>query len=186
MKAIERTVAMVVAIALLALLGTGIYVAAKTIVTRFAALDREVATVLLMVCTVALASAWIIARGIGAASRRTRAVALREEKAATYQLLLDFWVNRLQPPSPRSVERSAEMTGKLEALDRLLALYGSAAVITAHATLRNELRQQRDGKAFLAAVLVAVRKDLGTDTPHTVSRDLEQLLLPPLEEGALA
>jgi hypothetical protein len=174
---IGKTIAVVVGVGLLAAMAAGVYLGGRTIASLFAALDREVASVTAIACGAVLLAAWSIARGIRAASRQNRATTIRDEKSATYQLLLDFWVNRLEQ-APRAGELSPELAGKLRALDRLLALYGDVHVIAAHTALRDRVRDHPDEQPRVGDVVVAVRKDLGTDTPHEIARSLDQLLLP--------
>jgi hypothetical protein len=178
MNTIGKTVAVLVGLSLFAAIGAGAYFGIGKVVALFASLDRDVASVTAIACGVALMSAWMIARGIRAASRQNRATALRDEKSATYQLLLVFWVNRLQQPTPQG-ELSPELAGKLQALDRLLALYGEASVIAAHTALRDRIGEHPDVQHPVSEMVVAIRTDLGTDTPHNIANDLERLLLPP-------
>ena len=102
MKLLQKTIALGTAIVVLAGIGVVIVFTGRAVVNRAAALHGDVANVTVVACAVALASAWLIARAVAAASRRTRAAALREEQAATYQLLLDYWVNRVERPAPRA------------------------------------------------------------------------------------
>jgi hypothetical protein len=188
MKLIGTIVAMLVGLSLLGALGYGGYLTVRELRTLFATLDPQVASVTAIACAAALIGAWVIARGITAASRRSRVTALREEKTATYQLLLDFWTNRLQQSTPLTAQLSPDFAGKLQVLDRLLALYSGASVIRAHTTLR---RLERDHgprhpavRAQLGEMLVAIRQDLGTDTPRHLAGDLQQLLVPAVDEDA--
>jgi hypothetical protein len=177
-NAVGKIAAMLVGLSLLGAIGAGGYLAIGKAVALFASLDRDVARVTAIACGVALLSAWVIARGIRAASRQNRATAVRDEKAATYQLLLDFWVNRLrQSGSPG--ELPAELAGQLEVLGRLLALYGHADVIAAHTTLRDRVEADPGVPPSIGEMVVAIRRDVGTDTPHRMAKDLENLLLPP-------
>jgi hypothetical protein len=134
-----------------------------------------------------LALAWVVSRGIAAAHREGRAATFHDEKAAAYQLLLDFWTNRLQLPSPRSEALRADFLGRELALDRLLALYGGPLVIGAHTALRQAVRESGHQHAAVRhrfrEVLVAVRADLGGETPRHTADDLERMLIPALDEN---
>lgn len=186
MRLIGRIVTVLFGISLLGAVGVGAYLALQYLVAAFAGLDPQVATVTGVACLVVLTAAWMIAHGTNAASRRSKAIALREEKAATYQLFVDFWENVLRQGWARD-KRPADLFDRLQALDRLLALYGGAAVIKAHTALRSLERdkgaQHPDVRARFGEALVVVRKDLGADTPHNTAHDLERLLLPALDAG---
>src|SRR4051812_48520873 len=136
MKLIERTIAWVTAVCVLVAVGMVVAFAGRTLVSRAAALHGDVANVTFVACAVVLAAAWWISRAVVGAGRRTRAATLREEQAATYQLLLDYWLNRAERPTSRVGAQAAEFEGKVQALERLLAIYGNAAVIAAHTRLR--------------------------------------------------
>jgi hypothetical protein len=188
MKLIGSMVAMAVGILLLGALGGAALLVARAIAAAFASLSPPIATVTAIGCAAALVCAAVIARGIDATSRRQRTTLLREEKAAAYQLLLDFWTNRLQRPRVRSAEVQADLLGKRLVLDRLLALYGAAPVIRVHAALsaleKETGLEHPAALAQLAGVLVAIRSDLGSDTPRRVGEDLTRLLVPATDEDA--
>jgi len=186
MNAFGKTLAVVVGLALLVAIGLGAWFAYQGVVALFAGLDPQVATVTGIGCLVALIAAWGIARSMRAAIRQKNALALREEKTATYQLFVDFWENLLQGQA-RLDQLPADLSEKLQLLERLLALYGGAAVIKEHTALRHLAQdkgtQHPDVKARLAEALVAVRKDLGADTPYNIAHELERLLLPARDAG---
>jgi len=174
MNAFGKTLALVVGLALLGAIGYGAWVAFHTIVALFGALDPEVATVTGIACLVALSAAWWIARSLRSAIRQSKAMALREEKSAAYQLFVDYWQSRLAGTA------RSDGPEKLKMLERLLALYGAQSVIRAHTTLRDLERDERHAEVrggFGEAVL-AIRKDLGADTPGGAAQELERLLLP--------
>src|SRR5262245_1926844 len=122
MKLIGSIVALVVGILLLAALGGGAVIAVRAIAGVFASLGPTVATVTAIASAVALVSAAVIARGIESAGRRERTTLLREERTAAYQLVVDYWTNRLQRPRVLTPEVQADLIGKRQVLDRLLAL----------------------------------------------------------------
>jgi hypothetical protein len=173
MNFLGKTLAVVVGLALLGAMGFGIWLMYQTIVALFASLDPAVATVTGIACLVALAAAWWIARSLQAAVRQGKAMALRDEKTAAYQLFVDYWQARALG------QVRTDAAEKLRLLDRLLALYGAQSVIRAHTALRG-----LDGKGQHAALrtafgeaLVAIRKELGADTPTGAAQELERLLL---------
>jgi hypothetical protein len=180
MKLIGQVVAVVFSLALIAALGFGAWLTFRGIGALFAGLDPQVATVTGIACLIALLAAWMIARSIGAASRQSKASAIREEKAATYQLFVDFWGNRLR-------QGPADLSEKPQVLERVLALYGGTAVIKAHTALRRLAHengvQHPDVRAGLARALAAIREDLGSDTPHDIASELERLVAPEVAVG---
>ena len=138
-------------------------------------------------CVVVLAASWWIARAIRAASQQSKALTLRDEKTATYQLFVEFWENLLR----QKLARSDQFSDKLKVLERLLALYGGAGVVKAHTALRDKERdkgaQHADVRALLGEALAAIRSDLGVDTPRHIAGALEQLILPACDaEGGAA
>ena len=190
MKVFGKTLAVLTGVALLAAIGFGAWLAYRGVVALFAGLDPQVATVTGIGCLVALIAAWGIARSLRAAIRQSKATALREEKTATYQLFVDFWENLLQQGQARLDQLPAELSEKRQLLERLLALYGGTPVINEHTALRrlaqNKGAQHPDVRARLAEALVAIRKDLGADTPHNIAHELERLLFPALEGGGVS
>jgi hypothetical protein len=187
MNVLGKTIAVVTGVALLGAIGVGAWFAYKGVVALFAGLDPQVATVTAIGCLVALIAAWGIARSMRAAIRQSKAMALREEKNATYQLFVDFWENLFLQGQARMDQLPKDLSEKLQLLERLLALYGGAAVIKEHTALRRLAQdkgaQHPDMKARLPEALVAIRRDLGADTPHNIPQELERLLLPALDAG---
>ena len=182
MKLIGKTVAVVVGVALLGAIGFGAFLGIRYLSDAFAGLDPQVASVTAIASVVALTSAWVIARGVRAASKSSQALALRDEKAATYQLFVDVWENLIQQPRGRGDRLPAELSDKLDLLERLLALYGATAVVERQTALRGLERskgaQHPDVLAQIGEALVAIRKDLGSDTPRNAAFELERLLAP--------
>lgn len=181
MDVLGRILGVVIGVALLVAIGFGAWQVFQGTVAVFAGLDPQVATVTGIACLVALTSAWWIAHSLRTATRQNRQMALREEKTAAYQLFVDYWQSRLREQA-MSDARPASVSEKLQVLDRLLALYGAAAVIRAHTELRDLDSDARARHAELRVrfgkALVDVRRDLGADAPGELARDLERLLLP--------
>jgi len=182
MKLIGQIVAFIVVILLVAVIGSGVYLAAESLAALFMQLDHQVAIITAISWGIALIAAWMIAQAIRAAGQLGKAAALREERAATYQLLLDYWENVLRQDRTRLDQPPAEVAEKLKVLERLLALYGGAAVLKAHTSLRTVAHDKGalhpDTRVRFGEALVAVRKDLGSDTPRHIAVELERLLLP--------
>lgn len=184
MKGTASLIGAVVGLAMLAALGYACWLAIGAIVDVFAGLDRELANLTALACVVALTAAWIIARGgLGPSDKRRKAEALREEKAATYQLFVDYWESLLRRGRTQSDQIPVDLAGKLHVLERYLALYAGGAVMRAHTALR-ELERDKgtnhpDVRARLCDALIAIRKDLGAEVPPDAIQELERLLLPP-------
>ena len=187
MNAFGKTLAVVVGLALLGAMGFGTYLALEYIVALFADLDRQVATVTGIGSMVALAISWVIARAIRASSLQSKTMTLRDEKTASYRLFVDYWESLLRQGRAPMHQPSAELAEKLKVLDRLLALYGGAAVVKAHRALRDLEREKgalHPGvRTQFGVALLAIRKDLGSDTPRNFGIELERLLLPARDAG---
>jgi hypothetical protein len=180
MNVLGKTLAVVVGLALLGAMGFAAWLMFQSVLALFAGLDTQVATVTGIGCLVALAAAWWIVRSLRTAMSQSRAMALREEKNAAYQLFVDYWQSRL------AGQAQTDGSENLKMLDRLLALYGAQAVIRAHTRLRDLERGGRhsDLRTGFGEALVAIRKDLGADTLHDAAHDLERLLLPAADARA--
>lgn len=182
-----KTLAVIVGLALLGAIGFGIYLAFHTIVALFAALDPEVATVTGIACLVAIAAAWWIARGLRTAVSQSKAMTLRDERTASYQLFFDYWESVLRQGRAPMHPPAAELADKLKVLERLLALYGGAAVVKAHTALRDVEREKGalhpDVQTRFGEALLAIRKDVSSDTPRNFGIELERLLFPVRDTG---
>lgn len=171
MSMFGRTLGLLLGVALIAALGAGAWLALEYIGSLFASLDAQVARVTAIGSVVVLLASMIVAAGIRAHGRARRAAQVREQKTATYQLFVDFWADPAAVPD------------KLQALDRLLALYGGAGVIRSHTALRAIAREKGarhpDAQAQLGKALVEIRRDLGSDAePRSANApELEQLVL---------
>jgi hypothetical protein len=177
-------------LALLAAIGYGAWLALDATVAVFASLDREVASITAIACIAALIASWVVSRGLGAATRQSRAMALRAEKTATYQLFVDFWESFLRRGRAPSDQLPIDLAGKLRVLERHLALYGAAPVIRAHTALRDLERRKGvkhpDLRERLGEALVAIRRDLGAETRLNAALELERLLVPAVESPSPA
>ena len=175
-----KTLGLLLGLALIAAIGAAAYFALELTVALFAALDAQVARVTAIGSVVALAASMIVTAGIRDAGRRVKAAQVREQRAATYQLFVDCWADPVNPPE------------KLEALDRLLALYGGVAVIKAHAALRTLAREKGARHPEVASqfgmALLEIRKDLGAaaDIRGISAAELQQLIFPASRVDTLA
>jgi hypothetical protein len=181
MKTAGRLAALTILVALLAAAGAGIVFAWRFAAALVSSLDSKAATAAAIAGVAVLVAAWIVGRASRTAIRRRETMILKEEKTATYQLFLDCWQTAMGQDLPNPFP-SSDLAEKRRILDRLLLLYGSAAVIQAHVDLREVERQQgtRDvhACALLGKALLAVRRDLGADASTDVARGLQRLLAP--------
>lgn len=182
MKPSGRIVVVLIGISMLAAVAAGAWLLLRSVFGFFTSLDPDVANVAGITGLALLAAAWIVARGAARSGREAKALALREEKTTTYQLFVDFWESLLRRGRTQAGELPVDLAGKLHMLDRMLALYGGAAVIRAHTSLRalegEKGAPHPDVRAKLGEALVAIRRDLGADTPLNAAFELERLLLP--------
>jgi hypothetical protein len=180
MKVLSQTIALLLGLALLAALGLGGYRIANYIVDLFTSLDFQVARITAIASVVALLASIIIARGVRASGKQNQTAAPVGEKTNTYRLLIDFWYERLGQSCGADDRTSIRSSEELRTLERSLALYGSPSVIKAHITLRALERDcganGPEVKLQFAKVLVAMRKDLGSQTAGLSPEDLQQLL----------
>lgn len=181
-KAITQLLGLLVALGLLAGIGLAAWFGLEQLVAVFAALDAQVARVTAIGSLAVLAAAVIVAAALRRSARDRLAVPLREEKAATYRLFVDCWQQRLSGASTPALEEG------LDALDRLLALCGSAPVIGSHVALRRLVQRQGLNQVawlpLLSGALLQIRKELSADA--MTADDLEALLAPSTDAVASA
>ena len=142
MKLIGRVVALLFGVSLLFAIGFGTWLGFQGVVALFGGLDPQVATVTGIGCMVALAISWVIARAIRASGLQSKTMTLRDERAASYQLFVDYWESLLRQGQAPMHQPRDELAEKLKVLDRLMALYGGAAVVKAHTALRDLEREK--------------------------------------------
>jgi hypothetical protein len=190
MKLLGQLAAVAIAVTFLAALGGGVYLAIDRIMTVFARLEPTVATVTGIASLVVLLSTLAIERAITSAGRAHKAMAWRDEKTQAYQLLLDAWAMVLGQSRTPTPLLQTDVAGRLETLDRLLAVYGSAPVVQAHTALRRLVkangRHHPDVRARFGQLVVALRRDLGVDESSMAAGELEALLLPAHDADATA
>ena len=173
MSMFGKTLGLLLGLALIAALGAAAWLALDYIGSLFASLDAQVARVTAIGSVVVLLASMIVTAGIRAHGRAGKAAQVREQKRATYQLFVDCWADPAAAPD------------NLKALDRLLALYGGAAVIKAHAALRAIAREKGtrhpDAQSQLGKALLEIRRDLGSDADvrGITAPELQQLVLTP-------
>jgi hypothetical protein len=155
MNALTRLTSGLVAVALLASFGYAAYLGLQQFATLYSSLDAQVAAVTAIAAVALLLSAWWIALAIRRVGRDRLAVPLREEKAATYRLFVDCWQRRLHVRG-----ESSELDDAMTSLGRLLALFGSAAVVEKHAQLQ---AGSGDGWTLFTEALQQIRRELDAE-----------------------
>ena len=183
MKFAARVVSSLVVLAGLGALALAAWWGASLVGAQLAVLEPQVARVTVMACAVVLASAVLIGQRVGKAAREGRALEVREERLAAYQILLDTWSRLLREPPGDSV---ADAEPELRLLDRLLAMHGAAAVLQQHAAMRALARERTLAEPAMhehfGKALWAIRRDLGADVPTGFApAAVELLLAPPLQ-----
>jgi len=174
MRLFNKTVSVLCALALLSVLGGAAFVALKFLLRLAGTLEADISATTATTLVVIFVAALVVAGSIRGASRRSAAGQLLGPKAATYQLSVALWERVLaEGPTEQGTAASAE---ELRAADRMLALYGSAAVIKAHAALRAAARDGDAPRALLTKMLLEMRKDLGAETWGLKPEVLSKLL----------
>lgn len=190
MKILSQTVAVLFALIFIGALGLGGYYAVEHITALFLGMDPQVATVTGVASVVVLLAALLVASSIRQASKQNRTNQFQADKAATYKLFINTWSSLLRERAGRVSHGAAPLPDALQTLHQSLALYGSPAVIKAHAALRALLKESGTQnpellKSQLAKALLEVRKDLGSDTRGLAAEALQDLLLSDAERPTL-
>jgi hypothetical protein len=185
MRGLGQALGVLFGLALLGAVGVGGYVAIKEIATLLDGVDSPVGRDAVVVSAVLLVAALAITRTIRQSRERARGNQLQSDKAATYRLFVDLRTHLLREGHSSVDGNTAEIFDGLQALTRLLALYGSPAVIKAHIALRALERDDGSDAASVRAqfgkALMEIRKDLGAKTLGLQAADLLELLLPGAE-----
>lgn len=179
MKTLTTLFSAFLVLAFLAALGFGGYLAVSWAADGLSKLDVQLATPTAITSLVILLATMIIASSIRRASRQHKATTLQAEKAATYQFFIDVWRTLLQHGREPEEPGSIELLEERQALDHLLALYGSPSVVKAHIALRTLERELGPRSAAVRSqftgTLLEIRKDLGSDTQGLIVEELQQL-----------
>ena len=169
---------MVFGVALLAALLTGGYFLFRYIVSVFNTLEPQVETLAAIASVVALLCAVIIAEGVKSRGKNDSLAIAAAGKVKVYEGLLSVWSERLKS---HGIGRVSEADAELVKLEQLLALYGSAQVITAYFTLRRSAKQEGElgdeSPALLNKLLMEMREDLGCTAFNRKQGDPLDLLL---------
>jgi hypothetical protein len=177
-----QTISILFALAFLGALGIGGYWAIDYIAALFLSMDTQVARVTGVASVAVLLAAALIAGSIRQAGKQFRAIQFQADKAATYKLFIDTWTNLLRERGGSAKQSAFALPEVLQALDQPLALYGSPAVIKAHAAQRalavERGMQNPEIRSQFSKALLEVRKDLGSDTRGLTAEALQDLLLP--------
>jgi hypothetical protein len=165
----SKFLGLLLGLALIAVLGWAAYLGLEYVGALFVTLDAQVAKVTAIGAAVVLAAAAIIASAVRKGGAKSEGSRVREQKLGVYQLFVECW------------QEQAAATHKLLALDRLLALYGGAAVIKAHTALRAIYREKGtrhpDTLSQLGKVLLEMRKDLGSSAQGITPLELQRLVV---------
>lgn len=189
MKAISKILYMILTVILLVGVGSAGYFALRFISSLFGRMDPEVAAVTAIASLMMLLASLIIAGSIRRASRGSKQNQLRADKAATYKVVINVWQEQLLGPG---LENPVTNTAseELQALDRLLILYGSPEVIKAHAGLRALERERgaQDPNVSLqfTRTVMEMRQDLGSETLGFSVGELQQLLFPNSDDAIVS
>jgi len=177
LKTSNTFLAAVSGLALLFALLTGGYLLFKYVVSVFATLEPQVETLAAIASVVALLCAVIIAEGLKARGRPEQSILLAE-KARIYERLLALCCDQLNAPSDQD-DRSAD--AELVPLERALALYAGAKVISAYNEFRRSTKQAGiaadAATALLRKVVLEMGADLGRSDVIRSDTDLLDLLL---------
>lgn len=196
-KLFAKFTGVLIGFALLAGIGWCLYLAVEWVIAMFAGLDAQVARVTGLATLALLLSAAIVAQSIRAANRPLKAAKASDgshethsdDRLASYQLFLDFWHNAQRQGKPAGLWQGP-MADKLEVLERLLALHGSAALMQAHAELRKLAAAPETSalhlQAHIAQALLVIREELGADASAQAAQALHGLLFAPIGPAAPA
>jgi hypothetical protein len=169
MNAFGKTFGLFLGLALIGVLGWAAWLGLEYVGALVATLDAQVAKVTAIGSAVVLAAAAIIASAVRKGGAKSQAARVQEQKLGAYQFLVECW------------QDGGVVPHKLLALDRLLALYGGASVIKAHAALRAIAREKGaghpDATSQLGKLLLEIRKELGTGAQGITALELQQLVI---------
>jgi hypothetical protein len=167
-------------LALLVAMGLGGYSVITRIASMLSKLDVQFATMTAIISLVMLLSAQIVASSIRRASQQNKGNAFYAERAATQRFFADVWASLLTPGHESEEQSVIKVAEERQALDHLLALYGSPSVIKAHIALQaleRELGAQNpDVRLQFAQTLVKIREELGSEAQGLTVEELGQLL----------
>jgi hypothetical protein len=152
-------------LALLAALLAGAYLLLKYVGHVFASLESQTETLTAIASVVALLCAVIVAEGLKARGAGEVQAVAAAQRIATYEQLLSLWSRGGQP-----VERTR--------LEGMLALHGSAKVISAYVEFRSAAANE--AAPLLHALVVEMRKDAGRSDLIRKDDDLPALLPGPV------
>jgi len=179
MKTLTRILSVIFALAFLGALGGGGYFALKAIVKQSAHLDPQLAAVIIIASMVTLLVVIIIASSIRRVGARRQAQRLHMNQAATYQLFVDLWEILLRHGYPSDEQSAAKLSAEIKQLECWLAIYGSPAVVKAHAKLctleRKNGAQHPEVRTQFAKAVMEIRKELRADTRSLTTAELERL-----------
>ncbi len=168
MQILTASLGFIFALALLGVLGLGVYWGLLWLIDLLPSLDPQVAAVTGVLSVILLLAARIVAGDAGRTARQALAGQMQVEKAGAYSLLLDLWELHFRL-GPTTDPADADGRGDaMRALDLRLALYGSHIVIADHRRLTELQSTGRlvgdEGRAALLSAVRGIRRELGTPT----------------------
>ena len=178
MKIFSTFLGMVFGVALLAALLTGGYFLFKYIASVFSTLEPQFETLAAIASIVAVLCAVIVAEGLKARSQNEYQAIAAVEKSKIYEPLLSLVSAQLKKQKSTDVHEAVIDLSKLE---QLLALHGSAKVITAYINFkRSAVKGEKSGDEaheLLKKLLVEMRMDIGRKDLSLNKNDVLDLLL---------
>lgn len=187
MKTLFKILGGLITIALICGAGYGAYVGLRLTVRAFRAPTFHVDPITALSWSVMLLTALIIANSIRRAGQQMATAQLLKGKSEAYQVFVSLWTSLLQPGLSRETRNHPKTEGELKALDGLLALSASSAVVKAHAQLREMERkcgaEDPGVHSQFTATLLEIRRDLGLESRSFGMKELAYLVFTAPEGG---
>lgn len=180
MKIFSKTLSILFSLCLLGAIGAGAYFLLRWAWGMVPQISFQEIPLTNIISFVTLLAVSIIAIRVRRISKQTSANHLSVEKGVTYQFLIELWKGKINEEPMAGEQSATAINSELEALDHMLALYGSSGVIKAHIMLRSMEQingaKSREVKSQFAKTIIEIRKDLGSEARELVAEDLTQLL----------
>lgn len=172
MKALKSMISSLLALALLAVIGAGLYYLLRWVAGYFAGPGPQGTATLAAVVVGVLILGWLL-RGARKAGGETP---WKIEKARVYQSFLSAWSQMLRGPA---TERESRVDPELDAAEKALMLWASSTVLRNYAAVRDLRRPPKTPaeRRAVERVLRAMRADLGQVTVGLEAGDLTATFL---------
>jgi hypothetical protein len=172
-------------VGLLGTLAVGGYWGVKFVVAHFGVMDPQAVMIIAITSVLALLCATIFNRGLARIGQKELNAHSHIEKAHLYERVMLIWGAKLKSRAT-SVDPSFE--DELQQLAQLLTLRGSPRVIKAYVELHALERivglHSPDIPARVAAVLMEMRQDLGSETRGLTADELRHLFLTDADQAS--